>query len=73
MTADFNLEGPAMRHTLEQKTVRQIVAAKRGQFSLIRARYVKAMQRIGYTAEQALSCFADVWDVAELERAYGSP
>lgn len=60
-----------MRHTIEQKTVKQLVAAKRGQFSLIRARYVKAMQAIGYTAEQARQCFADVWDVAELERGCG--
>lgn len=56
-----------MRHTLETKTVAQIKAAKRGQFSMIRARYVKAMHAMGYTYEQARQCFADVWDMAELE------
>lgn len=57
-----------MRHTIEQATVAQLKAAKRGQFSLIRARYVKAMQKLGYSGEQARECFADVWDIAELER-----
>ena len=57
-----------MRYTLEMKTVAQLKAAKRGQFSLIRARYQKAMVAMGYTFAQARQCFADVWDVAELER-----
>lgn len=55
------------RHALETKIVQQIKAAKRGQFSLIRARYIRATEALGYTLDQARACFVDVWDIAELE------
>jgi hypothetical protein len=55
------------RHTLEAKTVKQIKAANRGGFAVIRARYVKAMEVMGYSFDQARACWNDVWDVAELE------
>lgn len=56
------------RHTLEVKTIAQIKAAKRGQFCLIRDRYVSAMEKLGYTHDQARVCWSDVYDMALLEQ-----
>ena len=57
-----------MRHTLEMRTIAAIKNTTRRGFALIRARYVKAMQAMGYSYEQALRCYEDVWDVAQLEK-----
>ena len=56
------------RHTLEQRTVAALLNTTRRGFSLIRSRYVKAMQEMGYSYAEALRCYEDVWDVAELQR-----
>ena len=57
-----------MRHSLEIRTIAALKNAKLGKgCSLIRARYVKAMQAMGYTWAQAMDCYSDVFDVADLE------
>ncbi len=55
------------RHTLEERTVAAILNTTRG-FGLIRSRYIKAMQEMGYSRADALLSYEDVWDVAELRR-----
>lgn len=57
-----------MRHTLETRTVQQLKNVKnRRTNNLIRDRYIRAMEQMGYSYEEAFRCFADVWDVAMLE------
>ena len=56
------------RHTLEQRTVAALLNTSRRGFCLIRSRYIKEMQAMGYSHAEALDCYQDVWDVAELQR-----
>lgn len=58
-----------LRHTLDTRTVAQLVRARRGGFSLIRARYVRAMLSMGYSEAQAVDGYGACWDMAELQWA----
>lgn len=56
-----------MRHTLELRTIVALKKTRRRGSALIRARYLKTMLAWGYTWSDAVSCYSDVVDVAELE------
>lgn len=57
------------RHTLEQRTVAALLNGNGRQRGMARTNYLRQMQAWGYTLRQALDCFRDVQDVAELERS----